>query len=163
MDTRAQTRTKHAGAMCGVWSLRGLAARDHTNQPPRNLYPAPHTQRATSRRSRRPPPRPPSHREFFIDNLLVRVHLIIVMIRWTGLAPWEFEFPCPGSLTSTFLAQRATTRRRARSRRPPPQPPPRPRPQRIAYDMEIRSPPILDHIPLYSPVYGGVDGKRRVT
>ena len=28
---------------------------------------------------------------------------IIVMIRWTGLAPWEFEFPFPGSLTSTFL------------------------------------------------------------
>jgi len=25
------------------------------------------------------------------------------MIRWTGLAPWEFEFPSPGSLTSTFL------------------------------------------------------------
>ena len=23
------------------------------------------------------------------------------MIRWTGLAPWEFEFPFPGSLTST--------------------------------------------------------------
>ena len=40
-------------------------------------------------------------REFFIDNLLVRVHFIIVMIRWTGLAPWEFEFPFPGSLTST--------------------------------------------------------------
>ena len=44
-----------------------------------------------------------SEREFFIDNLLVRVHFIIVMIRWTGLAPWEFEFPFPGSLTSTFL------------------------------------------------------------
>ena len=28
-------------------------------------------------------------REFFIDNLLVRIHFIIVMIRWTGLAPWE--------------------------------------------------------------------------
>ena len=42
-------------------------------------------------------------REFFIDNLLVRIHLIIVMIRWTGLAPWEFEFPFPGNLTSTFL------------------------------------------------------------
>ena len=42
-------------------------------------------------------------REFFIDNLLVRIHYIIVMIRWTGLAPWEFEFPFPGSLTSTFL------------------------------------------------------------
>ena len=29
-------------------------------------------------------------RECFIDNLLVRIHFIIVMIRWTGLAPWEF-------------------------------------------------------------------------
>jgi len=26
-----------------------------------------------------------------------------MMIRWTGLAPWEFELPFPGSLTSTFL------------------------------------------------------------
>ena len=39
----------------------------------------------------------------FIGNLLVRIHFIIVMIRWTGLAPWEFESPFPGSLTSTFL------------------------------------------------------------
>ena len=28
------------------------------------------------------------------------------MIKWTGLAPWEFEFPFPGSLTSTFLDPR---------------------------------------------------------
>ena len=42
-------------------------------------------------------------REFFIDNLLVRIHFTIVIIRWTGLAPWEFEFPFPGRLTSTFL------------------------------------------------------------
>jgi len=28
-----------------------------------------------------------SEREFFIDNLLVRIHFIIVMIRWSGLAP----------------------------------------------------------------------------
>ena len=42
-------------------------------------------------------------REFFIDNLLVPIHFIIVMIRWTGLAPWEFEFPFPGSLAFTFL------------------------------------------------------------
>ena len=41
--------------------------------------------------------------DFLIDNLLVRIHLIIVMIRWTGLAPWEFDFPFPGSLASTFL------------------------------------------------------------
>jgi len=29
----------------------------------------------------------PLQREFFIANLLVRVHFIVVMIRWTGLAP----------------------------------------------------------------------------
>ena len=42
-----------------------------------------------------------SERDLFIENLLVRIHVIIVMIRWTGLAPWEFESPFPGSLTST--------------------------------------------------------------
>ena len=39
----------------------------------------------------------------FIDNLLVRIHFIVVMIRWTGLAPWEFEFPFPGSLTPSGM------------------------------------------------------------
>ena len=39
-------------------------------------------------------------KKFFIDNLLVRIHFIIVVIRRTGLAPWEFEFPFTGSLTS---------------------------------------------------------------
>jgi len=34
-----------------------------------------------------------SEREFFIDNLLVRIHFIIVMIRWTGLVPWAVDFP----------------------------------------------------------------------
>jgi len=52
-----------------------------------------------------------TEREFFIDNLLVRLHSIIVMIRWTGLAPWDFEFHFPGSLASTFLV-RADSRRR---------------------------------------------------
>ena len=42
-------------------------------------------------------------RVFFIENLLVRIHSIVVMIRWTGLALWAFEFSFPGSLTSTFL------------------------------------------------------------
>jgi len=42
-------------------------------------------------------------REFFIDNLLVRIHFIIVLIWWTGLAPWELESPFTCSLTSTFL------------------------------------------------------------
>jgi len=41
-------------------------------------------------------PAPPCllpEKDFFIDNLLVRIHVIIVMIRWTGLAPREFELP----------------------------------------------------------------------
>jgi len=28
-------------------------------------------------------------RELFIDDLLVRIHFIIVMMRWTGFEPWE--------------------------------------------------------------------------
>ena len=44
-----------------------------------------------------------AEKEFVFDNLLVRIHFIIVMIGWTGLAPWEFEFSLIGSLTSTFL------------------------------------------------------------
>ena len=55
------------------------------------------------------PPVTALEREFFIDNLLVRIHFIIVMIRWSGLAPWEFEFPFPGSLTSTFLGHLTCT------------------------------------------------------
>ena len=39
-------------------------------------------------------------REFFIDNLLVRIHRCFCC---TGLAPWEFESPFPGSVISTFL------------------------------------------------------------
>ena len=42
-------------------------------------------------------------RELCIDNLLVRIHYIIEMVLWTGLAPWEFEIPFPGNLISTFL------------------------------------------------------------
>ena len=41
-------------------------------------------------------------KEFFIDNLLVRIHFIVVMMRWNGLAPWVFKTPFPGSPTSTF-------------------------------------------------------------
>ena len=42
-------------------------------------------------------------REFFIENLLVRIYYTIVMIRRTGLALWELQIPVPGSLTSSFL------------------------------------------------------------
>ena len=31
-------------------------------------------------------------RQFFIDNLLVRIYSIIEMMSSTGLAPWEFEY-----------------------------------------------------------------------
>ena len=52
--------------------------------------------------SSRSPPLP--ERDAFVANLLVRIHVIIKMIRWTGLAPWESEIPFPGSLISSFLA-----------------------------------------------------------
>ena len=52
-----------------------------------------------------PSSKPGREREFVIDNPLVRIHLIIVMIRWTGLAPWEFEPPFPCSLTPTNLGE----------------------------------------------------------
>ena len=50
--------------------------------------------------------RPVPEREFLIDNPVVRIYFMTVMIRWTGFAPWECEFPFPGSLTSTFLVAR---------------------------------------------------------
>jgi len=50
-------------------------------------------------------------REFFIENLLVRIHFMIVMIGWTGLAPWEFEFPFPGSLKSERRVWRTAVER----------------------------------------------------
>ena len=58
------------------------------------------------------------HREFFlIDNLLVRIHFIIVMIRWTGLAPWSWEgftvgetlaAPAPNACAHTISTLEAT-------------------------------------------------------
>jgi len=33
----------------------------------------------------------PAEREFFIDNLLFRIHYVIVMIMLTRLAPWELN------------------------------------------------------------------------
>jgi len=44
-------------------------------------------------------------RKSLVDRLLVRIHFIIVMIRWTGLAPRELKFRFPGSLTATFLCK----------------------------------------------------------
>ena len=46
-------------------------------------------------------------REFCIDNLLVRSHFIILMIRWTGLAPWEFDSLFQVALLSYRQVQRS--------------------------------------------------------
>ena len=46
---------------------------------------------------------PPRETEFFIENLPVGIHLLIVMIRWTGLAPWEFEFRFSSQPYITFF------------------------------------------------------------
>ena len=73
-------------------------------------------------------PVPPLVRKFFIDNLLVRIHFVIVVIRWTGLAPGEFKRPVPGILTSTFLVLSLLLLSAARQRcTMPPLPSPRPR------------------------------------
>ena len=66
---------------------------DFTNARPETLHPK--TQGSSSSRT--------AERDVFMGNLLVRVHFIVEMIWWTGLAPREFEFPVPGSLISTFL------------------------------------------------------------
>ena len=60
-------------------------------------------------------------REFFIDNLLVRIRFIIVMIRWTGLAPWEFELLFPGRrcYIDAVAGRRHGSERIARSAPPP--------------------------------------------
>ena len=48
-----------------------------------------------------------TERDFFVANLLVRIHLIVEMISADRLcaAPWELEFPFPGSMISNFLVQ----------------------------------------------------------
>jgi len=69
-------------------------------------------------RARRPRARPSTCSErVLIDNLLVRIHFIIVMIRWTGLTPWEFEFPFPGlsGVAQDRLAAAASAMSRATS------------------------------------------------
>ena len=38
-----------------------------------------------------------------IDDQLVRIHFITEMGQRTGLAPWAFDLPFPGSFLSTFL------------------------------------------------------------
>ena len=59
-------------------------------------------------RSRPAPLRRRAKREFFIDNVLVRIHFIIEMIWWTDLAPWEFESFFSGSLVSAFRRSNVT-------------------------------------------------------
>jgi len=56
-------------------------------------------------------------REVLIDSLLVRMHLIIEMIWWTGLAPWECELSLPGSLIPTFQTQVPLTEKEAKKER----------------------------------------------
>jgi len=51
-------------------------------------------------------------REFFIDNLLVRIRFIIVMIWWTGLAPWEFMIQVSGQAGRESESERARERER---------------------------------------------------
>jgi len=94
---------------------RGLARKRGRPSPRQSTSQS--TGRRAPKRRRTTAPHLPSRarqtaeREFLIDNLLVRIHFIVMMIGWTGLVPWEFEFPFPGSLTSTSLVDRKSCRR----------------------------------------------------
>ena len=81
--------THMAGLLSGAWNppeggVFSFASNSHAGPPP-GAYER------------------PTKKEFFIDNRLVPIHFIFVMMWWTGLAPWEFEFSFPGSLISAFL------------------------------------------------------------
>ena len=60
--------------------------------------------------------RPWREREYFIDNLLVRIHFIIMMIWWTGLAP------CSNTKTTTLECFRSTGSTRLQKSAPPQDP-----------------------------------------
>ena len=49
-----------------------------------------------------------AERDFFIDNLLVRIHFIIEMIRWTGLAPCNLPSQSLFSRISYILRRKKT-------------------------------------------------------
>jgi hypothetical protein len=90
-----------------VWARNLTAAKREREAPLRAAMPPPS---AGSCPEVLPPierPTRPVHteRDFFIDDLLVQIHCIIVMIRWTGLALWEVRFPFPGSRIYTFLGR----------------------------------------------------------
>ena len=88
-------------------------------------------------------------RAFFFDNLLVRIHLIIEMIWWTGLAAWVFELPFPDSLISTFLVSAMpflirggdALRQDARLRHGPPPPPRRSGSHGVSFSIWFRKLP----------------------
>jgi len=101
-----QVTSPHFQAMSMYWPHQ-LGEPGHFSTPKVDEF-VPQTHHVNLRTvSLPPPPRASrnrhacSERDFFIDdNLLVRIHFIIVMIRWTGLAPWEFEVVMPVQVTS---------------------------------------------------------------
>ena len=48
-------------------------------------------------------------KEFFTDNLLVRIYFIIEMAEWISLAAWEFEFPITGTCATWRCASTCGT------------------------------------------------------
>ena len=60
----------------------------------------------------------PAERErFLLTAFLSELHLIIEIIWWTGLAPWEYELSLPGSLIPTFQTQVPLTEKEAKKER----------------------------------------------
>ena len=98
-SSKRSPNTRTCGSEAGSYlRLIELCKKEEVEECPNTRQRALHVLREQQEVSQHP--HLPPEREFFIDNLLVRIHFIIVTIRWTGLAPWEFEFPFPGSLKS---------------------------------------------------------------
>ena len=75
---------------------------------PYTLHPTPYTLHPT--------PYTPHPTPYTLHPTPHTLHFIIVMIWWTGLAPWEFEFPSPGSLISTLPSRSRKPRGEAKPR-----------------------------------------------
>ena len=90
-----QLRHSQADSGLPIWSAWGGFRARVDGFPPesRHVHLRIAGQRPVQPRGMQPPTLcTPPEGEFFIDNLLVRIHCIIEMIWWTGFAPWGFEF-----------------------------------------------------------------------
>ena len=84
-----------ASLSLGLFGLTNLARLGSLSLQSRRIY--------TVTQGRQPEKRPSERERVIYGQPTGPNQPIIVMIRWTGLAPWEFEFPFSRSWASKFL------------------------------------------------------------